>query len=368
MGAMELLLGIADELPTEGKTSGYVKIPYPTDKSAYGFIPVPFVIVGRGVGPVALLLAGSHGDEFEGQLALAQIARELEPEEVSGRVMIFPAANPPAVRAGVRNSPIDGYSLNRIYPGDVRGTPTAVIADYIERHLMPQADFVVDLHSGGQSLNYIPCATLVAHPDPVELSRRMALALAFQAPTLLVFHGYEERNSSGAARRAGSVRIGAEIGGGSTVDAAFVEMTRNGVMNVLKWSGVVLSESSAPAAIRARSKVLRLDNRVDYVYALTGGVFEPRAQLGDRVLEGDLAGLLHDTSRPLAEPTEVHFPVAGIIVCTRAPGLTEPGDCLFQLARDFVEDFPGQLQEAESSNWVKHLYGKRRPRVRKKPA
>jgi predicted deacylase len=81
-----------------------------------------------------------------------------------------------------------------------------------------------------------------------------------------------------------------------------------------------------------------------------------------------LAGLLHDTSRPLAEPTEVHFPVAGIIVCTRVPGLTEPGDCLFHLAKDFVEDFPGQLQEAESSTWVKRLYGKRRPRVRKKPA
>ena len=367
MQSTELLFGIADELPTEGKTSGYVKIPYPTDKSAYGFIPLPFVIVGRGEGPVALLLAGSHGDEFEGQLALGQIARELEPEQVCGRVVIFPAANPPAVRAGVRNSPIDGYSLNRIYPGDVRGTPTAVIADYIERHLMPQADFVIDLHSGGQSLNYIPCATLIAHPDPVELSRRLALALAFQAPTLLVFHGYEERNSSGAARRAGSVRIGAEIGGGSSVDPTLVEMTHNGVMNVLNWSGVVLSEPGAPAS-RTRSKVLRLDNRVDYVYALTTGVFQPRAQLGDSVAEGDLAGLLHDTARPLAEPTEVYFQVSGVVICTRVPGLTEAGDCLFHLARDFVEDFPSQLQEAESSTWVRSLYGKRRPRVRKKRA
>ena len=86
MQSTELLFGIADELPTEGKTSGYVKIPYPTDKSAYGFIPLPFVIVGRGEGPVALLLAGSHGDEFEGQLALGQIARGLEPEQVCGQI------------------------------------------------------------------------------------------------------------------------------------------------------------------------------------------------------------------------------------------------------------------------------------------
>ena len=50
-----------------------------------------------------------------------KLCRELEPETVRGRVVILPAANYPAVIAGLRTSPIDDLNLNRSFPGDPDG-------------------------------------------------------------------------------------------------------------------------------------------------------------------------------------------------------------------------------------------------------
>src|SRR6516162_3472035 len=77
------------------------------------------------------LMAGNHGDEYEGQVALGKLIRSLEPAEVSGRIIILPSANFPAAMAGMRTSPLDEGNLNRSFPGDPYGGPTAQIADYI---------------------------------------------------------------------------------------------------------------------------------------------------------------------------------------------------------------------------------------------
>jgi predicted deacylase len=58
-------------------------------------------------------MAGNHGDEYEGQVALSKLIRSLEPAEVSGRIIILPSANFPAAMAGMRTSPLDAGNLNR---------------------------------------------------------------------------------------------------------------------------------------------------------------------------------------------------------------------------------------------------------------
>ncbi len=356
-----MLFGLADALPIEGKTSGYVKVPYSSDLSAYGFIPVPIVVIGNGNGPTALLMAGSQGDEYEGQVALSRLARDLPPEQLRGRVIILPMANSPAARAGLRNSPIDGLNLNRIYPGDVRGRPTSMIASFIERHLMTEVDIVVDLHSGGRSLRYRPCATIMDHADAAERVRRLALAYAFGMPVVLVSQGFEDRNSSGAALRSGAVRIGVEVGGGETLEADLVDLTFRGLANVLAWSGIL---GAQPEPKRARAAVYGVSQVRDYQYSQSKGLFEATVTLDDVVAEGGTVGWIHDPLRPLDEPVRVTAAAGGRVVCTRALGPTDIGDCLVHLAHDYAEPVPGELDRAWASEWVKDRYAKRKPRVR----
>jgi predicted deacylase len=143
-----------------GKQVGWLNLHHSVTRSAYGNIMIPIAVVAGGRGPTALFMAANHGDEYEGQIALCRLIRELEPSEVQGRVIILPAANLPAALDGARVSPIDQGNLNRSFPGDPDGTVTQQIAYYIDSVLFPLADHFHDFHAGGSSLDYLPFASL----------------------------------------------------------------------------------------------------------------------------------------------------------------------------------------------------------------
>jgi hypothetical protein len=152
------------------KQHGFIRLPYSVHRSAYGWIPIPVASIKNGKGPRILLMAGNHGDEYEGQVALGKLIRSLDPAEVRGPIIILPSANFPAAMAGMRTSPLDEGNLNRSFPGDPYGGPTAQIADYIESVLLPQCDFVVDFHSGRGA----PAAQIESLHPPRETARTSA--------------------------------------------------------------------------------------------------------------------------------------------------------------------------------------------------
>src|SRR5882757_2685590 len=137
-----------------GVQHGHLRLPYSRDDSAWGSVMIPITVIKRGDGPTALLTGANHGDEYEGPVALFDLARALTAEEVSGCVIIVPAMNYPAFCAGTRTSPIDKGNLNRSFPGRPDGTVTEKIADYFQRELLPRADIVLDFHSGGKTLDF----------------------------------------------------------------------------------------------------------------------------------------------------------------------------------------------------------------------
>ena len=98
---------------------------------------IPLTVVKNGKGPTALLTGGNHGDEYEGRIALFNLARDLNSTQVSGRVILVPAMNYPAFQAGKRTSPIDSGNMNRSFPGSPEGSITEKIADYFQRTLLP---------------------------------------------------------------------------------------------------------------------------------------------------------------------------------------------------------------------------------------
>ena len=112
----------------DGKQVTWLGLAHSVTRSAYGRIMIPIACIKNGKGPTAFFQAGNHGDEYEGQIALTKLIRELEPGRIQGRVIILPAANLPAAMAGARVSPIDDGNLNRSFPGDPDGTVTQQIA------------------------------------------------------------------------------------------------------------------------------------------------------------------------------------------------------------------------------------------------
>src|SRR5436190_19708792 len=116
------------DLDAPGKRIGHLELLWSDDEHAYGVIPVPIAVIANGTGPSVLVTAGVHGDEYEGLVITRKLIAELSPEAISGRIVIMPGVNWPAVRARRRLSPNDHQNMNRIFPGDSTSGPTAIIA------------------------------------------------------------------------------------------------------------------------------------------------------------------------------------------------------------------------------------------------
>jgi predicted deacylase len=331
---------IASEIDFErdGKQVGFLRLPHSVHRSAYGWIPIPVACVRNGAGPSVLVMSGNHGDEYEGQVASARLLRGLAPENVRGRIVFLTSANFPAAMAGMRTSPIDDGNLNRSFPGDPDGTPTEQIAWYIETVLLPQCDYLLDLHSGGSSLMYVPSALCRRFADPARMERSLELMRAFAAPISYVASSPqgEDRTTAAAADRQGVIHMGTELGGGGALTIAALATAEQGLRRVLRRIGVLAE--TVPIAPAPPTRILEIRGSDYYVYAPDAGLFEPLVELGAEVQAGQEAGHIHFHDTPWREPSVAVFQRAGTVLCKRMPCRTERGDCLFHLGTPFVPE------------------------------
>ncbi|TWB87254.1 hypothetical protein FBZ93_12235 [Bradyrhizobium macuxiense] len=330
------------DLDAPGKQVGYLRLPLAVhdrsgDDTGYNYEPIPIVTIRNSEGPSVLLMAGNHGNEYEGQVILMNLIRSLRHEDVRGRLLILPGANAPAVRADRRNSPLDDGNLNRQFPGDPDGGPTSMIAHFIESELLPRVNYAFDLHSGSLSTEYLPCAVVAQPSDPDRLDAVVSLLRVFGMPTgMVIDHSTGgDRALIGACRRQGVQHLSTELGGGGWVNASAVEMAEHGLARLLHHIGTTIR----PLTDRSPSEC-RVVHRVptpDYIYADTSerGLFEPLVGLGDDVVAGQLVGRIHFTTSPWREPERVVVKTGGIVLTRRIPARTGRGDCLFALGRDW---------------------------------
>ncbi|MBT6273602.1 MAG: deacylase [Chromatiales bacterium] len=313
-----------------GKQCDFLRLPHSVTRSAYGWLPSPIVCVKNGDGPTVLLMAGVHGDEFEGQVGLAKLIGNLDVEKVRGRIIILPMANFPAAKASQRISPIDDINLNRAFPGASKATLTHQIAHYIETQLMPMADFVFDLHSGGSSLHYLPTTLLLWSEDEAARAEQIAFANVFGSDFACFFKGdHGGTSSSAAALRQGVKGVSVELGGSGRVSMDALRTCERGIANLLDHIGVV--EGFGQATDTPKPRLLQAMSSESFVFAFDNGVFEPVVSLGDEVRVGQLAARIHDVETPWTAPKEVRFEAEGSVICQRAYGRAERGDCLFHL-------------------------------------
>jgi hypothetical protein len=325
------------DLDRDGKVLSHLGMPFSVDRSPYFQVKVPVCVIRNGEGPSVLLMAGNHGDEYEGELSLARLIRRLDPGRMRGRVTIIPMANFPAVMAAKRCSPLDGGNLNRAFPGDPGGIPTRRLAHFLEKELFPRHDVVFDIHSGGTSMAHVVCALIEVNADAarhlraLSLMRRLGLPYGFVAD-----NGPDAPTSMGAARRAGAIGVSGEFGGGGTTTPMSMAATERAIDNLLIALGVV----EAPVLSRGREettpmRVLRLARQTQAIFATRRGWFEPAVSVGSEVAADATAGWLHDLER-LEEPEEeLRFTEGGIVLSHRLHTMCEAGDCLAQVAEPF---------------------------------
>jgi N-alpha-acetyl-L-2,4-diaminobutyrate deacetylase len=311
-----------------GVQHGHLRLPYSRDDSAWGSVMSPIAVIGNGDGPTALLTGANHGDEYEGPVALFDLARTLSAADVVGRVIILPAMNYPAFRAGTRTSPIDRGNLNRSFPGRPDGSVTEKIADYVTRALLPLADIVLDFHSGGRTLDFLPYAAAHVLPDKDQQQRCFAAVAAFSAPYSMRMIEIDAVGMyDTTAEQMGKVFLTTELRGGGTTTAESVRIARTGVRNVLKHAGIL---RGAPDT--GPSRWLDMPSGDCFGFAAQDGLVEPLKDLGERVARGECLARIYPVTQTGSAPFEHRAAMDGVLAARHFPGLVKIGDCLTVVA------------------------------------
>lgn len=319
------------DLNRPGKQVGDLMLRHSDNRQPLGFYPVPVISIANAEGPSVLLIAGVHGDEFEGPAALLRLAHDLQPDDVRGRLIILPALNFPAVEASSRVSPLDDVNLNRAFPGDPNGSPSAMLAHYVEDGLIAQCDAVIDLHSGGKASVFAACSLAADYGDDPLFEKNMELAVAFGAPLVWVLGGFnDDRSVNAAATRKNVAMIAAELGGGGGCDPALTDIAEQGVRRCLHHLGVLQNGPPAGSVPRA----IEISGLEQNLYAPRRGLFDRRFSAGDEVAAGQDAGVLHFVDEPDRAPQQLEFSTAGVVLAHGNRGFVERGDMLALVAQD----------------------------------
>jgi uncharacterized protein len=308
-------------------TRGYHALPVTRMPDGDGlWLPV-LTVTGRLEGPTLALLAGVHGDEYEGIRAIPQALRSLDPEAVRGGVVAVPVCNVPAFQEARRLSPVDGLNLARVFPGDPGGTVTERIADVLTREIIAPADLLVDLHSAGITYSM---PTLVGYAcEPTSLgraSRKAALAFGCE----VVWGHPPDPSATGRTVSAAALHavpwIYTEAPGAGRTRAEDVACFERGIRNVMCLLGML---GGQPETSPVRHHLLGFGNLDRPIRAGVSGYFAAEVDLLQAVVPGQVLGRIIDFAGETLE--EIRADRDGCVVMMRGLPMIHSGDGAFLL-------------------------------------
>jgi len=251
-------------------------------ESAYLDSPV-FVARGTLEGPTLCVTAGIHGDEINGTEIARRAFSWIDPQTLSGTVVVFPMVNAAGVRTGNRYMQ-DRRDLNREFPGRSDGSVTAIIAYMLYNEVTQNCNYLIDLHTGSFSRTNHP-QIRVTGDDP----RALNLARHFGVGIVVISEG-----PKGSIRREandlGIPSIIYEAGEPSRFDLDQIAAGVRGIESVMAHLDMI------EGAEKIEIPESRIYTRTSWIRVPSGsgGYFFPTVELGQQVRKDDRLGTIVD--------------------------------------------------------------------------
>jgi predicted deacylase len=269
------------DFESPGRRDYFVTFEHPTIWGSY-LVPVTVLAgaeaqPGRGVAAIG----ATHGNEYEGPVAIKHLLNEIRIEDVRGRIILIPTLNVPAFNANARDTPDDRMNLNRVFPGDARGSITQRFARFIHDVIFPQVHVVLDIHSGGEVARFALLTSFHHVADARQHRAMEATARGFGSRFTMKYQNTTPGLLTSTAEALGKITIGSEFGWGSAVNAEGVSMARQGILSA------AIGHEQLAGKIQNRhfpaAEQILVDNSElsCYVPAEFAGHFEPVVSCGD---------------------------------------------------------------------------------------
>jgi predicted deacylase len=256
-------------------------------------IPEIISVTSQHDGPTVAILAGIHGDEYEGVIASLSLARELPGELLSGTVKIVSPAHPAAWHSCSRISPIDDANLARVFPGYQDGSATEQVAHVITEQVIKHADVLIDLHSAGTNFD-MPFLCGFNAGANIWCQESERLANVFNADFTWHHNGAPNYGRSLTVAYEQEIpAIYVEGHGGRSIRKTDLDGYTAGVRRVLQDLKMI---PTAPRVARDTIRVAGDGNTDAGLVASESGYLVTRVKVGDLVSNGDVIAEIIDIS------------------------------------------------------------------------
>jgi len=324
-------------------------------ETALGPFGVPVTVInGKEEGPVLVLTGATHPSEVTGILASALLAKNTDPDELAGAILIVHVQNVKGFEARTKYlNPLDLVNFGKAYPLEElpesvheeraaiyhRGTSMShYIAQKIDAEIIRHADYHVDLHGGELHEMMTPNIEIFPQGQP-ELDEKIRfLAKAFGFPVIwetpagsidnLPSYGTKaidspRSGSSGAAFIRGIPSVTFELGSEGTLDMKEVDFALKGFESVMAHLDMMDGEKVPLDHSRVLVGGIVL-------YAERGGLFVSNVTVGEDFPKGTVLGTTYNLAGEVVETFVA--PANGFLTNLNTLSTLNPGDMMYVIA------------------------------------
>jgi predicted deacylase len=280
-----------------------------------------------------VVTGGIYATEYCGIEAASRMYRDFDPKELAGRIIIIPVVNLPSFQfrtpmfkltAGI--SPMDGKSINSVFPGDPNGSVTEVIAHHLFSKIIVKADYHIDLRGGDLPESHVVHSIHPANASERvnRISKEMSRACGYQYyqarmpnPGSLIY----EASQAGVP----SIITQSGLGYKPQPNEEFINLHISAVTNVMKHFNMMAGNPSRPKNQR------EFKIQFDRVFATKSGIFQGTVDQGAILKKGQSIGRITGLDGSTLE--ELHSPIDGVVHELLVRRVVFQGDLLYNLVQ-----------------------------------
>ncbi|MCE0495415.1 succinylglutamate desuccinylase/aspartoacylase family protein [Vibrio salinus] len=268
-------------------------------------------------GPTVFVSAAVHGDELNGIEIIRRLI-QLNLNVIRGTLILVPMVNVYGVLNQSRYLP-DRRDLNRSFPGSLKGSLAARLANKFMTNIVRHCDYGIDLHTGAIHRSNLPQIRANLSDE-----KTLNLAEVFGVP-VLINSVLRDGSLREAATEKGTRILLYEAGEALRFDELSIQAGVRGVKNILMNLGLLRKHRSKKRKIEPF-----VANKSEWIRAAGSGFVNEFTHLGEQVEKGQI---LAEINSPLGDLIQTVISTrSGIVIGKQKIPLVQEGDALFHIA------------------------------------